>query len=279
MAEVRIPNPKAPFVDPKTGIIARDWWRFLHDQLVRAGGTGDVDLQTAGDDLTAIEALSGTGDLHRVATNTWALRTLAGSGDGISVTNGDGVSGNPTVAVDADLEALVDLNSTAGLLGHSAANTWTERTITAGPAVFVTDGNGVSGNPTIEPAFQAFETTIGQAALASAGTVTVLSSGGSEQWKIRDILTEGGTNFSGGGGDRLMDISDGTTSWCLIAAAQVQTLATGRWGETALPFPATASNMSVASTAGTDITAAYSGGATDYTAGEITIIVIAERTA
>lgn len=52
-----------------------------------------------GADLTAIEALSTTGIAARTGTNTWALRTLT-EGTGITVTNGNGVSGNPTIAVD-----------------------------------------------------------------------------------------------------------------------------------------------------------------------------------
>lgn len=55
-------------------------------------------LQPLDSDLTAIAALSTTGILARVTTNTWTLRTLT-AGTGITVTNGDGVSGNPTVAL------------------------------------------------------------------------------------------------------------------------------------------------------------------------------------
>ena len=155
MVEARIPNPKGPLVDPKTGIITREWWRFFVSQFDRVGGEGDVSLQTAGDDLTAIEALTGTSGLYRIAVNTWALRTLTGSGDGIVITNGDGVSGNPTVAVGADLEGLVDLNGTGGFTTHTAANAWAERTITAATVtpgavgLSVSDGDGVSGNPTV----------------------------------------------------------------------------------------------------------------------------------
>ena len=155
MVEARIPNPKGPLVDKETGVITREWWRFFVSQFDRVGGEGDVSLQVAGDDLTAIEALTGTSGLHRIATNTWALRTLTRSGDGIVITNGDGVSGNPTVAVDADLEGLVDLNGSGGLMTHTAANTWAERTIAAATTtpgavgLSISDGDGVAGDPTI----------------------------------------------------------------------------------------------------------------------------------
>jgi hypothetical protein len=50
-------------------------------------------------DLTAIAALSSTGIPARTAANTWALRTITGTTNRIGVTNGDGVSGNPTIDV------------------------------------------------------------------------------------------------------------------------------------------------------------------------------------
>ncbi len=125
-----------------------------------------------------------------------------------------------------------------------------------------------------------FETTVGQAGLASAGTVTLLDALDAEQWKIREIYLSGaGTNFSGGGGDRLLTISDGTSIWTVIPAATLQSLAVARWGDAGTPFPATASHLTAASAAGTDITAAYSGGATDYTAGALTLVLVAERVA
>jgi len=54
-------------------------------------------LLALADDLAALEGLTGTGIPARTASNTWALRSVA-AGAGISVTNPDGVSGNPTIA-------------------------------------------------------------------------------------------------------------------------------------------------------------------------------------
>lgn len=73
--------------------------------------SADVVLETAdavpllaganivGADLTALEALASTGIVVRSAAATYSLRTITG-GTGIAVTNGDGVSGNPTVTPD-----------------------------------------------------------------------------------------------------------------------------------------------------------------------------------
>lgn len=49
-------------------------------------------------DLAALEGLSSTGIAVRTATDTWAQRTITGGG-GVTLTNGDGVSGNPTLSV------------------------------------------------------------------------------------------------------------------------------------------------------------------------------------
>lgn len=51
---------------------------------------------TLSDDLAALEAMSGTGLVARTAADTYAQRTIT-AGTGISVTDGDGVAGDPTI--------------------------------------------------------------------------------------------------------------------------------------------------------------------------------------
>lgn len=63
-------------------------------------------------DLVAIEALSSTGIAVRSGSNTWAQRTITGTANQITVTNGTGASGNPTIAAvvasQAEAEAGTD---------------------------------------------------------------------------------------------------------------------------------------------------------------------------
>lgn len=124
-----------------------------------------------------------------------------------------------------------------------------------------------------------FDITVGQAALASGGSVTLITSNGTQRYKVRSLqLNRGGTNFSGGGGDRLGQVTDGTTVYSVIPAASMQTLANAQWGATALPNPASAA-INASTVAGADLVFKYSGGATDYTAGSLVISGLVERVA
>ena len=58
-------------------------------------------------DLTAISGLGATaGMLARTATDTFAVRTIAGTANEITFTNGDGAAGAPTAKVERDLEIV-----------------------------------------------------------------------------------------------------------------------------------------------------------------------------
>jgi len=88
-----------------------------------------VDVQAWDADLDALAALAGTGIAVRTAANTWAQRTITGTANQITVTNGDGVAGNPTI----DVGANVILTTTAlggDLSGFLPNPTVTDLTIT-----------------------------------------------------------------------------------------------------------------------------------------------------
>lgn len=59
----------------------------------------DAEKQPLDGDLTAVAALAGTGLVTRTATNTMTTRTVTAVSGEITVSNGDGVSGNPTIGL------------------------------------------------------------------------------------------------------------------------------------------------------------------------------------
>lgn len=92
---------------------------------------------------------SADGLMTRTAAGTYASRTLTAPAAGITVTNGTGVAGNPTLALANDL-AAVEALAASGLAARTGADTWAARTLTGTAAeLTVTNGDGVSGNPTI----------------------------------------------------------------------------------------------------------------------------------
>lgn len=68
-------------------------------------------------DLTAVAGLASAGIVARTGAGTAAARTIT-AGAGITITNGDGVSGNPTIAVNA-----TDLPNSAAVVSYTPAGT------------------------------------------------------------------------------------------------------------------------------------------------------------
>lgn len=167
---------------------------------------GDITLALA-DDLLALEGLAATGLAVRSAADTWVQRAIAVGSSKLSISNGDGVSGNPTLDVnqanltlaesqitnlpsdlstlasaisanttaisgkqasDATLTALAGLNSTAGVLVETASDTFTKRTLAGTSArITVTNGDGAAGAPT----FDIDAAYVGQASITTVGNI------------------------------------------------------------------------------------------------------------
>jgi len=160
------------------------------------------------DDLAGLEGLSTTGLVTRTASNTYTTRTLTGPAAGISVSNGDGVSGNPTLALVNDLSALEALSST-GIAIRTASDTWAQRTLQAPAAGFtITNPAGVAGNPT-------FVLANDLSALEGLSSTGIAARTGSDAWSVRTITGTADkitvTNGSGASGDPTITIPDAVT--------------------------------------------------------------------
>lgn len=92
--------------------------------------------------------LASAGIIVKTAPNTIAARTLATSGNGISVTDGNGIAGNPTFQLTGIAQAIANATGT-GLLALNGSSTISPVTITGtGNQIGVTGGDG-SSTPTI----------------------------------------------------------------------------------------------------------------------------------
>ena len=98
------------------------------DGSVSFNGSANVTISTVYNDadITALAAMAGTGLVTRTAANTYAQRTLSKVGSGITITNGDGVAGNPTINI-----ASASTNSANNLVIRDASGNFAAGTITA----------------------------------------------------------------------------------------------------------------------------------------------------
>lgn len=120
-------------------------WGSITGTPTSAAGYGIVN----GDELDGFAAITGTGIVVRTADNTYATRSLT-AGDNVSITNGSGVGGSPTISVpsipwaditstpttlagygitdaqplDGDLTAIAALTGT-GYARRTGADAWT----------------------------------------------------------------------------------------------------------------------------------------------------------
>lgn len=156
------------------------------------GISGNPTLSLA-NDLSAVEGLSSTGIATRTATDTWTTRTITGTANEITITNGDGVSGAP-------------------ILSLPAALTFTGKTVTngtySGPVITGTldiqQNLQLSGD--ISPSsFSTQQDNYNPVSLATASTLRLTSTANSDV-----------TGLSGGSDGRLIIIHNIGTTFTIV---------------------------------------------------------------
>lgn len=110
------------------------------------GAQGLFQIGTTGALSSLISA--GNGIMAKTGSTTLTPRTLQVSGQGVTITNGDGVSGDPTFALTGVAAAIAGLSGFGQLTMLGTGATIRQLAGTTNE-ITVSDGAGTSGNPTI----------------------------------------------------------------------------------------------------------------------------------
>lgn len=131
--------------------------------ITDGGAQGVFNISTTGALLSLVN--SGTGFQVKTSATAITPRSIAVSGTGLSITNGSGVSGDPTISLTGQISNFANA-SFNGLVVLSTAGAVTSATITGtSNQIAVTNGNGISGNPTVG--------LVSDAILPGTGAVTI----------------------------------------------------------------------------------------------------------
>jgi hypothetical protein len=132
-------------------------------------GTNTLTIATSGAAGSLNSA--GIGLIAKDTSTSVVARTLTSGSSGISITNGNGQAGNPTIGLAGrigDIEAL----ATSGLLVMQAGTDVINRNLVGtGSQITVVDGDGLFGNPTVSIANNAVLPGTGSVTLPQGNTI------------------------------------------------------------------------------------------------------------
>ena len=161
----QITAPRVALLDPKTGLMSREWYRFFYNQYVITGnGTGITPVTSGGTGLNSIPA---DGQLLIGNGTGYTLRTL-GAGTGITVTNG---SGTITVANSGVL------SWSGGTSGLTPATPTTGAVTLAGTLVAVNGGTGFASYAVGDLLYANTTTTLAKLPAGTTGQVLTIAAG------------------------------------------------------------------------------------------------------
>ncbi|MCK1479332.1 hypothetical protein IVB27_32480 [Bradyrhizobium sp. 197] len=180
------------------------------------GLTPGTDVQAYDADLAALAANATTGIWSITGSGTGACREIIAPAAGISISHGDGVAGDPTLALANDLAAVEALSST-GIARRTGSDAWSVGTAVANSefatmAAYTFKGNNSSGSATPTDVDIAALTTKGSP--AAGDYVMISDQAASGAWKKATISSVGsaGSVSSIAGNTGVFTISHGLTN-------------------------------------------------------------------
>lgn len=161
----QITAPRVELLDPKTGLMSREWYRFFYNQYVLTGdGTGVTAVINGG---TGLSSTPSNGQLLIGNGSGYTLRVLQ-TGAGITVTNGSG-----TIVV-ANSGVLSWSGGTTGLTPAAAT---TGAVVLGGALVAANGGTGFASYTVGDLLYANTTTTLAKLPVGTTGQVLTVAAG------------------------------------------------------------------------------------------------------
>ena len=128
--------PNSRYLSTSTGLGLTDGGAQSYYRLSLNGASGSLEV-------------AGNGFVVKTASNTVTARNIAVSGSGLSISNGDGQSGNPTISISGQLVNFANAAGNGILTLTSGGGVSTTLIQGTSYQTTVTNGNAIGGYPTI----------------------------------------------------------------------------------------------------------------------------------
>jgi hypothetical protein len=176
-----------------------------------AGSTFAINLTGANLSLVT----SSLGIQVKTGVNTLTNRTIAVSGSGLAISNGDALAGNPTISLSGIMANFASVSGT-GLLTVNGTTVNQTSILGTSNSITVTNGNALGGSPTIAIADNPVLTGSGGVTLPTGTTGQRAGTNGTLRYNTTTATFEGYANGSWGAiisGSGVATFSAGTTGF------------------------------------------------------------------